>query len=136
MEEHILWGEGTPWKTKSAFFTWLRGGLRKAIWERYPLKIDFKNKSCSIPPSDYVGRAKSGALCSLTGEWTPKSYLEVDHIIGNVSLKDWNDLLPFIQHLCTTKDNMQLVSKEAHKTKSYAEKMYYLKTSKTTLRWG
>lgn len=58
----------------------------------------------------------------MSGDWTPKSYLEVDHIEGNVSLKNWEDVLPFIQHLCTDKSNMQLVSKEAHKIKSYAEK--------------
>ena len=97
-------------------------GLRRAIWETYPLKISFKNSLCKPPPADYVGRAKSGAVCSLTGEWTAKSYLEVDHIVGNASLREWEDVLPFIQHLCASQDNMQLVSKDAHKIKSYAEK--------------
>lgn len=30
--------------------------------------------------------------------------------------------MPFIQHLCASKDKMQYVSKEAHKIKSYADK--------------
>lgn len=111
------------WKTKAAFFTWLRGGLRRAIWEKYPPKIKFKNDTCKKPPESYTGRAKSGDYCALSGEWIAKSYLEVDHIVGNVSLRDWEDVLPFIQHLCTNSDNMQLVSKEAHKIKSYAERM-------------
>lgn len=110
------------WKTKSAFFAWLRGGLRRAVWERYPPKIKFKNENCTKPPEWYQGKAKSGTECALTGEWVAKSYLEVDHIEGHVSLKDWNDLTNFIQHLCTNSDNMQLVSKEAHKTKSYSER--------------
>lgn len=110
------------WKTKSAFFAWLRGGLRRAVWEKYPPKIQFKNEQCKPPPSDYQGRAKSGTECSLTGEWTAKSYLEVDHIEGHVSLRDWGDVTTFIKHLCTNSENMQLVSKEAHKIKSYAEK--------------
>ena len=110
------------WKTKSAFFVWLRGSLRRAVWEKYPPKLQLKNELCSPPPKGYSGRAKSGAGCALTGEWTAKSYLEVDHIKGNASLRDWDDVLGFIQHLCPDKSNLQLVSKEAHKIKSYAEK--------------
>lgn len=110
------------WKTQSAFFAWLRGGLRRAVWEKYPPKIKFKNEHCSPPPDSYIGKAKSGSNCALTGEWIPKSYLEVDHIKGHVSLKNWDDVTPFIQHLCAEYDNMQLVGKEAHKIKSYAER--------------
>lgn len=111
------------WPTKSSFFTFLRGGLRRGLWEKYPPKLEFKNKACSKPPEGYTGRAKTGAYCALSGEWTGKSKLEVDHIKGNVSLQDWDDVLPFIIHLCSTEDNFQLVSKEAHKIKSYSERM-------------
>lgn len=110
------------WKTKAAFFSWLRGNLRRAVWEKYPPKIEFKNKYCLKPPPDYTGRARLGTICALTGEWTAKSTLEVDHIVGNASLKDWDDVLEFIQHLCSNHTNFQLVHKEAHKVKSYAEK--------------
>jgi hypothetical protein len=111
------------WATKSKFFTWLRGGIRLAIWNKYPPKLSFKNKVCKPPPEGLETRAKTGTECALTGEWTGKSKTEVDHIIGNSSLRDWDDVLPFIQHLCTDHSNMQLVSKEAHKIKSYAERM-------------
>lgn len=110
------------WKTKSEFFVWLRGNLRRAVWETYPPKIQFKNENCLPPPSDYVGRARSGTRCALSGAWTSKSMLEVDHIVGNASLKDWDDLLSFVQHLCANSENLQLVSKEAHRIKSYAER--------------
>ena len=110
------------WKTKSAFFSWMRGGLRRALWEKYPPKIEFKNKQCTPPPEGYAGKAKSGANCSLTGVWTGKSKLEVDHIVGEASLRDWDDVLSFIRHLCTNDENMQLVEKEAHKVKSYSER--------------
>lgn len=110
------------WPTKASFFTFLRGQLRRAIWEKWPLKIEFKNEACSKPPPDYTGRAKTGGYCALTGEWVGKSKAQIDHIKGNVSLQDWDDVLPFIQHLCASKENMQLVDPEAHKVKSYAEK--------------
>ena len=113
------------WATKSKFFTYLRGALRQAIWNRYPVKLEFKNEQCEKPPKGYAGRAKSGKHCALSGVWEGKSKLEVDHIEGNVSLQDWEDLTPFIQHLCLSgkgKNNLQLVTKEAHKIKSYADR--------------
>lgn len=110
------------WKTKAAFFSWLRGNLRKAVWEKYPPKFMFKDSCCAKPPRGYTGRARLGAICALTHVWTPKSYLEVDHIKGNASLNEWDHLLDFVQHLCSNHTNFQLVDKDAHKIKSYAEK--------------
>lgn len=111
------------WKTKAAFFASLRGSLRRAVWEKWPLKLEFKNQACAAPPPGYTGRAKSGNYCALTGVWVGKSAAEIDHIHGHVSLQGWEDVLPFIQHLCASKENMQYVEKEAHKIKSYAERM-------------
>lgn len=111
------------WRNKVAFFTWLRSGLRKAVWQYYPPKLKYKNSKAFKPPENYTGKAKRLVECELTGELLPVSQAEIDHIEGHVSLKDWNDLLPFVQHLCASKENMQVVGKEAHKTKSYAERM-------------
>ena len=111
------------WPTKTKFFSWLRGCLRGGVWNKYPPKLMYKKSLCRVPsPEWYKGRAKSGGVCALTGKWDVQSKMEVDHIRGNVSLSDWSDVLPFIQHLCAQKDNMQVVSKEAHKVKSYAER--------------
>jgi hypothetical protein len=83
----------------------------------------YKKSLCQVPsPEWYKGRAKAGGVCALTGEWNVQSKMEVDHIHGNVSLNDWSDVLPFIQHLCAQRSNMQVVGKEAHKVKSYAER--------------
>lgn len=110
------------WPTKSKFYTWLRGSLRNAVWNKSPIKITFKNNACSKPPDDYTGRAKSGAYCALSGDWDGKSALQVDHIIGNVSLNDEDDILDFLKHLIPPPNSLQLVTKEAHKIKSYAER--------------
>ena len=110
------------WPTKASFFSWLRGGLRRAIWEKYPGKIIYKKSQLTKPPAGYVGKAKSGAICALTGEWVGNSKLQVDHVIGEASLRDWCDIESFARHLCTNNDNMQLVEVEAHKIKSYAER--------------
>lgn len=110
------------WPTKAAFFTYLRGSLRKAVWNLSPIKISFKNEVCSKPPEGYTGKAKSGAYCALTGEWEGKSKLQVDHCEGNISLQDEEDIITFLKHLVPPPGSLQLVTPEAHKVKSYAEK--------------
>lgn len=110
------------WATKAAFFSYLRGALRRAIWMRWVGKTELKNAMSYKPDASYKGKAKKLVKCSLTGEEVGVSAAEVDHIIGNASLRDWEDLLPFVKHLCAPKNNLQCVSKEAHKVKSYAEK--------------
>lgn len=110
------------WKTEAAFWSYLRGCLRRGVWEKSPIKLDFKNKACHKPPADYTGRAKSGANCALTGVFVGKSASEVDHIEGNKPLTCWEDVVPFIQHLVPERGTLQLVEKEAHKIKSYAER--------------
>lgn len=111
------------WKTEAEFWSFLRGCLRRGLWEKSAIKLKFKNEGCTKPPKDYTGRAKSGAVCALTGEWTGKSALEVDHMEGHMSLLCWEDVLPFINHLIPEKGTLQLVNKEAHKVKSYSERM-------------
>lgn len=110
------------WPTKSSFFVWLRGSLRRAVWNTYPVKLEVLKASSSSPPDGYSGRTKKFSKCALTGEIVPRRNCQVDHITGNVSLQDWDDVLPFIRHLCATKDNLQVISKEAHKIKSYSER--------------
>ena len=110
------------WPTDAAFFIWLRGAMRKAIWQFHPIKLKYK-KSCVQPaPPEYTGRAKGLIQCALTGEWVGQSMAEVDHIEGHSSFKCVDDLLPYMMHLALPKE-LQCVSKEAHKVNSYAERM-------------
>ena len=108
--------------TKAKFWSYLRGALRRGLWEKSPMKLKFKNKNVSPPPSDYKGRGRKGDYCALTGEWTPVSKMEVDHIEGNKSLLCEEDIVPYILHLLADEDELQLVSKDAHKVKSFSER--------------
>lgn len=111
------------WPTKASYFSWLRGCLRRGIWEKSPVKLKFKNESCGPPPDSYTGKGRSGANCALTGVWECKSRLEVDHKKGGVSLNDWEDIPGFVAHLSRVSyRDLQLVTKHAHKIKSYAER--------------
>lgn len=114
------------WATESAYMSWLRGGIRRYLWSKNPVKLEFiKQNRVKIPNPNPKGKVKEvwGGMCALTGGIYPIGDMEVDHKEGNHSLKTLDDLVPFIKGIVMiTLDDLQLVSKEAHKIKSYAEK--------------
>ena len=109
--------------TEAKFWSYLRGALRRSLWSKSPMKLKFKSQTATPPPEDYKGRGKKGHICALTGEWVMTSKSEVDHKVGNVSLRCEDDIIPFIIHLLATDDEMQIVQKDAHRVKSYADRM-------------
>ena len=114
------------WATESAYMSWLRGGIRRYLWSKNPVKLEFiKQNRIKIPNPNPKGKVKEvwGGKCALTGEYFVLNELECDHKVGNHSLKTLDDLVPFVKGIVMiTLDDLQLVSKEAHKIKSYAEK--------------
>lgn len=114
------------WATESAYMSWLRGGIRRYLWSKNPVKLEFiKQNRVKIPNPNPRGKVKEvwGGVCALTGNIFPIGDMEVDHKEGNHSLKTLDDLVPFVKGIVMiTLDDLQLVSKEAHKIKSYAEK--------------
>lgn len=127
IEEKKLW-ELYPhiWSSESAYMSWLRGGLRRYLWSKNPVKLEFiKQNRIKIPNPNPRGKVKEvwGGVCALTGNTYVIGDMEVDHISGNRSLKTIDDLVPFVKGIVmVTLEDLQLVSKEAHKIKSYAEK--------------
>ena len=127
IEDKRLW-EIYPhiWATESAYMSWLRGGIRRYLWSKNPVKLEFiKQNRVKIPNPNPKGKVKEvwGGVCALTGNIFPIGDMEVDHKEGNHSLKTLDDLVPFVKGIVMiTLDDLQLVSKEAHKIKSYAEK--------------
>ena len=127
VEEKKLW-EIYPyiWSSESAYMSWLRGGLRRYLWAKNPVKLEFiKQNRIKIPNPNPKGKVKEvwGGVCALTGNTYVIGDMEVDHISGNHSLKTIDDLVPFVKGIVmVTLEDLQLVSKEAHKIKSYAEK--------------
>ena len=127
IEEKKLW-ETYPhiWKTESAFMSWIRGGIRRSLWNRHPIKLEFiKQNRIKIPKPNPKGKVEKvwGGVCALTGETHVIANLEVDHRKGNHSLQTLKDIEKFISGIVNiTLEDLQFVSKEAHKIKSYAEK--------------
>lgn len=110
------------WKTKAAFFAYLRGGLR-SVWSRYPAKLKWKDSQLTTEkPEGYTGRGKSFGKCHYCGETFTKSALEVDHVQQAGSCNSWETANEFLYNLLDVNDNWVLACKPCHKIKSYAER--------------
>ena len=108
--------------TEAKFWSYLRGCLRRGVWEKSPMKFKTKKSHLETPPESYTGRGKAGATCALSGVWEIQSKLEVDHLDGHQSFVKEEDIIPYIIHLLADGDELQLVTKEAHKIKSLADR--------------
>lgn len=114
------------WKSRSAVMSWLRGGIRRALWNRCPQKVEFiKKHRIRIPNPNPRGKVKEiwGGVCGLTGEVLPLNLIEIDHKSGNNSLTSLDDIQSFIEAIAlATEDDLMMVSKEAHRAKTHAER--------------
>ena len=128
MTDFRPWDQTSAWKSESAFWGWVRGNLRKALWQHYPLRTEFKKENTWAVSQkerekyDLNKRVKRVGRCALTGDIYPASKLVVDHIEPAGTLKSWDDLPHFIEKLLCSKENLQLVCKEAHDIKTYMDR--------------
>lgn len=118
------------WKTESAYWSYIRGGLRRGLWMRNPVKIKFKNdrrEQILNPDEAKIGTRWEyiwGNKCDLCLNWFAQNDVEVDHKVGHHSLRNRDDLLSYFEAIAlVTADDLQLVCKDCHKIKSYAERM-------------
>lgn len=117
------------WKTESAFMSWIRGGIRRGLWERSPIKLQFLAKNrVRISNGTFKGTGGEktcwGAKCALCQETFKLKDIEVDHKLGGHSLRSLEDLYNFITNIVlVTEDDLQLVCKPCHKAKNHSERM-------------
>lgn len=109
------------WKNRTAFFTYLRGGLRQ-LWSRYPAKLSWKASQLTSPPAGYVGRAKKLGKCHYCSQMFAASSLEVDHVHQAGACNSWETAYQFLYNLLECSNNWVLACKPCHKVKSYAER--------------
>lgn len=109
---------GKTW-TKARYFQFIRSVLRQAFM-RYPVKQQVKNSNRKSVTGQ---RHKFEYLCAHCGEWFKDKEVEVDHIIGAGSLKDYEDLPGFVSRLYCEPDNMQILCKPCHAIKTAEEEV-------------
>ena len=110
---------GGTW-TESRYFSFIRSALRQA-WSRYPVKHQFL-KSKQQP---YIGddnRTKYQYECEECHNIFKGKDVQVDHIEPAGSLLKYEDLPSFTKRLFCEADNLQLLCKECHKTKTAEER--------------
>ena len=117
------------WETKAKFFTWVRGGLREAVWNQHPIKREYiKHKRVRVPLGKITKSNPEaliwGGQCEQCLTLLKQSDCEVDHNIPSGSLNDVEDIAGFTQRLLMISfDNLSIVCKPCHKIKSYADRM-------------
>ncbi len=107
------------WST-ARFFSFIRSALRRA-WTRWAPKYealaDVKRK--------YTGdnkRQKFEYKCAECSNYFPQKEIEVDHLTPCGSLKNYDDIGPFVKRLFVSKDKLRVVCKGCHKEKTKKER--------------
>jgi hypothetical protein len=119
------WGDGTPWKNSVAFFTYLRGCLRKA-WSNNPIKhnlIKKVRKQIDNPSPSGKKKTVFGFTCELCHTDFVLAQGQVDHKIAAGSLRKTEDIQGFVERLLyVTEDDLRLICKSCNSSLAYAEK--------------
>jgi len=116
------------WKTKPAFFQWVRGQMRRA-WARHPVKVSYMHNHRERVPlgKKTVKNPKGlvwGCRCEHCNNLFKQTECEVDHIEQAGSFKDWKDLEAWMVKLMHINwGSIRVVCKTCHRIKSYAERM-------------
>ena len=115
------------WKSKASFMSYLRGGVRRGVWLKHPVKLEFiKNNRERIPNPNPRGKVTEvwGGRCNACKNLFVQSKLAVDHIREfSASLKDVENIQTFVELITlVTEDDLQFVCKECHDTISYSQK--------------
>lgn len=120
------WGEGKPWKTSTAFFTYLRGCIRKA-WSTNPVKLNvLKKHRYQIPNPNPKGKKPTvfGADCAMCKGTFILSEIQIDHIVPAGSLQKTEDIQGFVERLLyVTEEDLRPVCKPCNSALALSEKM-------------
>jgi len=107
--------------SKSEFFTKIRQVLRNGF--RYYKPLQEALLKARRPSESSNKKLKWEFICKECQTWHPRKNIEIDHVIPCGSLKDWDDVVPFIQKLCAEDPNMyQVLCKPCHKAKTKQER--------------
>ncbi len=116
------------WKTEAAFLSYIRGGIRRHLWAKSPVKLEFIKKARSRIVNPVVSNRKRfpevwGGVCEICKKEFALKDMEVDHKTGEHSLKKVEDIQAFVQGIVfVTEEDLALLCKPCHKIKTHAER--------------
>lgn len=113
------------WKNETAFFTYLRGCLRKA-WSTHPVKLELiKKKRYQIPNPNPRGNKPTvwGCDCSMCGKTDVLKNFQVDHAISAGKLNKVEDIQGFVERLLIVGEgDLRMVCKDCNNALALADK--------------
>lgn len=102
----------TIWKDEKAYYTWLRGSVRR-IWSKHPVKISYKQSKRYKAPVGVNGKEVWVIDCEICGEASRKT--ETDHIDGGYGFTDWESFCDWAKRiLWVTFDDIRELCEECH----------------------
>ena len=115
------------WKSRSAFFSFLKGLFRRG-WSRHPIKIKLlKKHRKQIPNPNPKGKKPTvwGAECSVCHNVFPMNMLEVDHVLEDTaSLTKLSDVQSCVEKLLViVEDDLRIICKNDHATSTLSQRM-------------
>lgn len=116
------------WKTEAAFLSFVRGGIRRSLWNKSPIKLEFlkaNRKRVKNPVAKNATRFPEvwGGTCYQCDKDFALKDIEVDHLTGEYSLRKLEDLQSFVEGIvCVSAKDLGLICKPCHKAKTYAER--------------
>lgn len=129
MSEYQPWIEYPQfWKTEAAFLAWMRGGIRRYLWAKNPVKLEFIKQARVMIVNPNVklrkGRPKVwGGVCEICKKEHILKNMEVDHKTGEYSLKKVTDVQSFVEGIVFVRmEDLALLCKPCHKIKTHAER--------------
>ncbi len=117
--EKLLEENSDVWKSKASLMSYIRGGIRRSLWNRHPSKTKLiKDKRFQIPNPNPNGKKPTvwGGECEICNNLFVEKELQVDHIRDQgSSLKEISDIQQFIEDIVVvTRDDLRWVCKGCH----------------------
>lgn len=116
------------WKTESAFLSFIRGGIRRHLWSKNPVKLQFmkENRIKLVNTSPRSKKAHPfvwGFSCAACNKSFKGNACEIDHKTGEHSLRKVEDIQSFVEGIVfVRKEDLQILCKPCHKAKTYSER--------------
>ncbi len=97
--------------TNAGFFGLIRSALRR-LSIRWKPRTEYLNSVRR--PKVNGGRSKYEYLCESCSTWFIRAHIECDHRISCGSLRNFDDIGPFVQRLLCEKDGFRALCKPCH----------------------
>ena len=104
--------------TEAKFFGFIRSMLRQG-WSRYPVKFQAKK---AVERTVTGKRHRFEYRCAHCSGWFMGKHTQVDHIIPAGTLRCFEDIGEFCRRLFCELDNLQVLCKPCHTTKTNEER--------------